>query len=200
MFSNSHLSYNRDVVDLAWEQGLKAASGGGRRGGGEAAAEAGNEGAVPAARATAAPALAPAAGGRNPASGVANNRRSGGLGAVPDPSLSPSPGIETLFPHTVIQGTPDTTFTLSGINFVKRSLVYANGQPMPTAVTSATELTFVIDANTLNKAGKLKIVVKNPEPLAAPEWGAISNEAYVLVPFRFTSAWSHNKDVGEFQK
>ena len=71
---------------------------------------------------------------------------------------------------------------------------------MPTAVTSATELTFVIDANTLNKAGKLKIVVKNPEPLAAPEWGAISNEAYVLVPFRFTSAWSHNKDVGEFQK
>ena len=164
MFSNTHLSYNRDVVDLAWELGLKAASGGGRRGGGEAAAEGGNEGAAPAARAAA----APAAGGRNPASGVANNRRSGGLGAVPDPSLSPSPGIETLFPHTVIQGTPDTTFTLTGISFVKRSLVYANGQPMPTTVASGTELTFVIDANTLNKAGKLKIVVKNPEPLAAP--------------------------------
>jgi len=43
-------------------------------------------------------------------------------------------------------------------------------------------------------------VVKNPEPLAAPEWGAISNDAYVLVPFAFTTAWSHNKDVGEFQK
>jgi hypothetical protein len=199
MFANSHLSYNRDVVDLAWELGLKAASGGGRRGGGEAAAEAGNEGAARAARAPAAQA-AQAAGGRNPASGVANNRRSGGLGAVPDPSLSPSPGIETLFPHTIIQGTPDTTFTLTGINFVKRSLVYANGQPMPTAVASATELTFVLDANTLNKAGKLKIVVKNPEPLAAPEWGAVSNEGYVLVPFAFTTAWSHNKDVGDFQK
>ena len=58
----------------------------------------------------------------------------------------------------------------------------------------------MIDANTLAKAGKLKIVVKNPEPLAAPEWGPVSNEAYVLVPFSFTTAWSHNKDVGDFQK
>jgi hypothetical protein len=220
MFSNSHLSYNRDVVDLNWEQGLKAANGGGRRGGGEAAAAPAEQGAARAGRAAAAPAAggegaaaaeagaaragraaaAPAAGGRNPDSGVANSRRSGGLGAVPDPSLSPSPGIETLFPHTIIQGAPDTTFTLTGINLVKRSLVYANGQPMPTTPKSGTELTFVIDANTLAKAGKLKIVVKNPEPLAAPEWGAVSNEAYVLVPFSFTTAWSHNKDVGDFQK
>ena len=76
-------------------------------------------------------------GRRNPESGVANSRRSGGLGAVPDPSLSPSPGVETIFPHTVIQGTPDTTFTLTGINFVKRSLVYVDGEPMATAVKSA---------------------------------------------------------------
>jgi imidazolonepropionase-like amidohydrolase len=189
MFSNTTLSYNRDVVDIAWEQGLKAAIGG-RRGG--AAAEGGG---------AEAPALAAAPAGRNPvASGVANNRRSGGLGAVPDPSLSPSPGIETIFPHTVIQGTPDTTFTLTGINFVKRSLVYVDGQPLPTAVKSGTELTFVVDANTLNRAGKLKVTVHNPEPLSAPEWGAVSNEAYVLVPFAFTTRWSHNKDVGEFQK
>jgi hypothetical protein len=199
MFSNSHLSYNRDVVDLSWEQGLKAASGG-RRGGGEAAAEPEEGGARQGARAAAAPAAASAAGGRNPASGVANNRRGGGFGAVPDPSLSPSPGIETLFPHSIIQGAPDTTFTLTGINFVRRSLVYANGQLLPTTVTSGTQLTFVIDANTLAKAGKLKIVVKNPEPLAAPEWGPVSNEAYLLVPFSFTTAWSHNKDVGDFQK
>jgi hypothetical protein len=190
MFSNTTLSYNRDVVDLAWEQGLKAASGAGRRGG-----------AAEAAAAPAQPAQAAAqTGGRNPTSGVANNRRSGGLGAVPDPSLSPSPGIETIFPHTVIQGTPDTTFTLTGISFVKRSLVMVNGEPMPTSVKSGTELSFTVDANTLAKAGKLKIVVRNPEPLSAPEWGAVSNEAYVLVPFAFTTKWSHNKDVGEFQK
>jgi len=190
MFSNTTLSYNRDVVDIAWEQGLKAASGAGRRGG--------------AAEGEAAPAqpvqAAAQTGGRNPTSGVANNRRSGGLGAVPDPSLSPTPGVETIFPHTVIQGTPDTTFTLTGINFVRRSLVMVNGEPMPTSVKSATELSVTIDANTLAKAGKLKVTVRNPEPLSAPVWGAVSNEAYVLVPFAFTTKWSHNKDVGDFQK
>jgi imidazolonepropionase-like amidohydrolase len=188
MFSNTTLSYNRDTVNLAWEQGLKAASGRRGRGGGEGEARA------------EAPALAAAAPRNGVPSGVADNRRSGGLGAVPDPSLSPSPGIETIFPHTLIQGTPDTTITLTGINFVKRSLAYADGQPMPTTVRSATQLTFVADANTLNKAGKLKITVRNPEPLSAPEWGAVSNEAYVLVPFAFTTRWSHNRDVGEFQK
>jgi imidazolonepropionase-like amidohydrolase len=188
MFSNTTLSYNRDTVDIAWEQGLKAATGGRR---GRVAGEG--------AEAPALAAVAPAARNGVP-SGVANNRRSGGLGAVPDPSLSPSPGVETIFPHTVIQGTPDTTFTLTGINFVKRSLVYVDGQPIPTTVKSGTELSFTIDANALNKAGKLKVTVHNPEPLSAPEWGSVSNEAYVLVPFAFTTRWSHNKDVGEFQK
>jgi hypothetical protein len=185
MFNNSPLSYNRDVVDLTWVQGLKAAVGG-RRANGKDSAEAGGEGgATPAAAAD---------------SGTANARRGSGLGAVPNPSLSPSPGIETLFPHTIIQGTADTTFILTGLNFVKRSLVYVDGRPMPTTVSSGTKLSFVIDANTLNKAGKLKVVVKNPEPLAVAEWGAVSNEGYVLVPFAFTTAWSRNKDVGDFQK
>src|SRR5205807_9627514 len=83
MFSNTTLSYNRDTVDLAWELGLKAASGAGRRGG--AAEGEGAQPAVAAAPAAAAPGAQP--GGRNPQSGVANSRRSGGLGAVPDPSL-----------------------------------------------------------------------------------------------------------------
>ena len=45
-----------------------------------------------------------------------------------------------------------------------------------------------------------RIRVKNPEPLNNPEWGPISNRAYVLVPFSFTTHWSQNKDVGDFQK
>ena len=179
MFANSHLSYDRDVVDISWEVGLKAATA--TRGRGAAAPAAPAEGAAPGA-------------------GPANGRRGGGLGAVPDPQLSPSPGIENIFPHTIIQGTPDTTFTLTGINFVKRSMVYVDDQPMQTMVSGPTQLTFVVDANTLNKAGKLRIRVKNPEPLSTPDWGAVSNVAYVLVPFSFTTAWSHNKDVGDFQK
>ena len=133
MFSNSHLSYNRDVVDLAWEQDLKAASGGGRRGGGEAAAE-GQRGAVPAARARC------GSGGRwrNPASGLPTTGAAAVLARCP---------IRRCRRHRVSrpcsahghQGTLDTTFTLTGISFVKRSLVYANGQPMPTTVASATQ-------------------------------------------------------------
>lgn len=184
MFADSHDSYDRDVVDISWEVGLKAATATRARG-----AAAPNP-----AAAEGAPAAGPTA------AGPADGRRGGGLGAVPDPQLSPSPGIETIFPHTIIQGTPDTTFTLTGINFVKRSTVMVDGVAMPTNVTSRTQLTFVVDANTLNKAGKLKIRVKNPEPLTNPEWGPISNRAYVLVPFAFTTAWSHNKDVGDFQK
>jgi hypothetical protein len=180
MFADSHDSYDRDVVDISWEVGLKAATA--TRGRGQAAPNPEAAAAGPAAQ------------------GPADGRRGGGLGAVPDPQLSPSPGIETIFPHTIIQGTPDTTFTLTGINFVKKSTVYVDGVPMPTDVKSRTELSFVVDANTLNKAGKLRIRVKNPEPLTNPDWGPISNTAYVLVPFSFTTAWSHNKDVGDFQK
>lgn len=180
MFADSHDSYDRDVVDISWETGLKAATA--TRGRGQAQ-----------------PNPAAAAGGPN-AAGPADGRRGGGLGAVPDPQLSPTPGLETIFPHTVIQGTPDTTFTLTGINFVKRSQVLVDGMPVPTNVTSRTQLSFVVDANTLNKAGKLKVRVKNPEPLNNPEWGPISNRAYVLVPFSFTTHWSENKDVGDFQK
>jgi len=182
MFADSHESYDRDVVDISWEVGLKAATA--QRGRG-AAAEA--------------PAAAPVAGAA-PAPGPANGRRGGGLGAIPDPQLSPSPGIETIFPHTIVQGTADTTFTLTGINFVKKSTVYVDGQAMPTNVTGRTQLSFVVDANTLNKAGKLRIRVKNPEPLLTPDWGPISNTAYVLVPFAFTTHWSQNKDIGDFQK
>ncbi len=171
---------DRDVVDISWEVGLKAATA--TRGRGQAAPN-------------------PEAAAAGPAAaGPADGRRGGGLGAVPDPQLSPSPGIETIFPHTIIQSTPDTTFTLTGINFVKKSTVLVDGVPMPTNVTSRTQLTFVVDANTLNKAGKLKIRVKNPEPLTNPDWGPISNTAYVLVPFSFTTHWSQNKDVGDFQK
>ena len=181
MFADSHDSYDRDVVDISWEQGLKGATVG-----------KGRAPAVPAA------VVGPALPGQ-PA-GAAAGRRGGGLGAVPDPSLSPTPGVEEIFPHTVIQGTGDTTIKLTGINFVKHSIVYIDGQPAPTDVASRTELTFVADANTLARAGKMKITVKNPQPLTTPEWGDTSNNAYLLVPFSFTTAWSHNKDVGDFQK
>jgi hypothetical protein len=58
--------------------------------------------------------------------GVADIRKGPGLGPVPDYSLSPTPGIETIAPRTIIQGAAETTVTLTGVNFVKRSVVYIN--------------------------------------------------------------------------
>jgi hypothetical protein len=37
------------------------------------------------------------------------------------------------------------------------------------------------------------VAVKNPTPLDTPVWGDTSNKAHILVPFSFTTAWSHNK-------
>jgi imidazolonepropionase-like amidohydrolase len=127
-------------------------------------------------------------------SGLSDFRRMPGLGPVPHPTMSLTPGLETLSPHTVIQGAPDTMFTLTGINFNTRSVVYVNGKAVPTKVLSGTELTFEVKKDLLANAGKLHLVVKNPKPLGLGMsiWGDTSNQAHILVPFQFTTAWSHN--------
>ena len=112
---------------------------------------------------------------------------------IRDPFTSPTPGIEGIDPHTVIQGTPNTVFDIKGINFVKRSVVYVNDQPVPTEILSGTEVKATVSRNMLAGAGKLHIDVRNPLPLANPEWGDKSNQANVLVPFAFTTAWSQNR-------
>ena len=119
--------------------------------------------------------------------GVADVRKGPGLGPVPDYSLSPTPAIETIAPRTVLQGTSDTTVTLTGVNFVKRSIVYVNGEPVPTMVDSATKLRFVVPQVSFASAGKLHVVVRNPQPLATVEWGDTSNMAHILVPFAFST-------------
>ncbi len=75
-------------------------------------------------------------------SGLSDFRRMPGMGPVPHPTMSLTPGIETLEPHTVIQGAPDTVFTLTGINFNTRSVVYVDGKAVPTTVKNGTELSF----------------------------------------------------------
>ena len=54
-------------------------------------------------------------------------------------------------------------------------------------VDSGTKLRFVVPQNTLSRAGKLHVVVKNPQPLATAEWGDTSNTAHILVPFAFST-------------
>ncbi len=45
---------------------------------------------------------------------------------VPDLWASPTPGIETLSPHTLIQGSATQELDIKGFNFVKRSVVYVD--------------------------------------------------------------------------
>jgi len=107
-------------------------------------------------------------------------------GIVPNFHTSPTPGVEAITPYVVMRGTGDTTITITGFNFVQRSLVYVGGEAVPTTVNSRTEITATVPANDLAGAGKLEVVVKNPQPIAEPVWGDTSNAAYVLVPFEFT--------------
>ncbi len=126
--------------------------------------------------------------------GVAEVRRAG-FGAVQDFSVSPTPGIETIAPRTVLQGSPETTATLMGANFVKRSVVYVNGEPVPTMVDSATKLRFVLAPGKFADAGKLHVVVKNPQPLINYRWGDTSNMAHILVPYAFSTELARPADL-----
>ena len=116
-----------------------------------------------------------------------------GIPGVPDHYAHPTPGLEGIFPVTIIQGSPATTVKLTGFNFVKRSVVHVDGEPVPTRVISREEIEFDLDENILAKAGMKEIVVKNPQPSLQPTWGDTSNTATLLVPFSFTTQWSMNR-------
>ena len=126
--------------------------------------------------------------------GVADIRKGPGPGPVPDYTLSPTPGIEAIAPRTVLQGTDGTEVTLTGVNFVKRSVVYIGDHPVPTIVDSATKIRFVLPQNMLASAGKLHVTVKNPPPLAFADWGGTSNTAHILVPFAFSTELAHSNN------
>jgi hypothetical protein len=175
MFSNDRNSYDHDVVsDSDWAEALKRATARNRP-------------------RTIATVKAPNGNNVEIAAGVFNARRGPGVGPIPSPSFSPTPGIETLMPHTVIQGADDTNFTLTGFNFVAGSVVWVDDHPVPTKVESGAKLSFTLDKNQLSQAGKLHLVVKNPEPLDTPVWGGASNKAHILIFYSFTTAWSHNR-------
>jgi Amidohydrolase family/IPT/TIG domain len=127
--------------------------------------------------------------------GVAEVRRAG-FGPVQDFAVSPTPGIEAIAPRTVMQGSPETTVTLTGVNFVKRSVAYVNGEPVPTMVDSATKLRFVLTPGKFADAGKLHVVVKNPQPLINYRWGDTSNMAHILVPYAFSTELARPANVG----
>ena len=98
----------------------------------------------------------------------------------------PTPGIESISPTMVTEGSPTLTLTIKGVFFTGSSFVYFDNQPVPTQQRSETELKVTINESLLRKAGTFPIVVRNPEPLQRPEWGdGASNKAHLIVNFRY---------------
>jgi hypothetical protein len=116
----------------------------------------------------------------------ATTPRGGRRAEAENPALASTPGVEATAPHTLMRGSPDTTITVTGFNFVQRSQAYYNGIPVPTRVVSSTQIEARVPANLLGRAGAYPLTVKNPTPLSTPAWGDESNKAFILVPFEFT--------------
>jgi hypothetical protein len=106
---------------------------------------------------------------------------------LPDPFEAPQPAIESISPLSVTEGSPATTVTLKGFNFVRRSQVLFKGVPVPYKAVSGSELQVTIDSSLLKEAGWHEIVVKNPWPIHPEiglEWGdGTSNAAHLIVSF-----------------
>jgi hypothetical protein len=112
----------------------------------------------------------------------------GGGGALADPAESPQPAIETINPVMVTEGSPTTTLTLKGFNFVRRSQVLFKGMSVPYKVANRNELQVTLDARLLKEAGTFELVVKNPSPIAqgAQMWGnGTSNKAQLIVNYKY---------------
>jgi hypothetical protein len=115
------------------------------------------------------------------------NGAAGGNARLPNPAESPQPAIESILPTMIAEGSPATTVTLKGFNFVQRSRVYVDGKSVPYRVISPTELQLTLDDNLLKQAGRFDVKVVNPEPLENSQWGnGASNNAHLLVTFGFT--------------
>jgi hypothetical protein len=106
---------------------------------------------------------------------------------LPDPVESPQPAIDTISPLMVTAGSPTTTLTLTGFNFVRRSQVHFKGVPVPYEAVSGSELRVTIDTSLLQEPGWHEVVVVNPWPIHPEiglEWGdGTSNEAHLIVAF-----------------
>jgi hypothetical protein len=121
--------------------------------------------------------------------GEGGPQRSGEEGALPDPVYSPQPAIETMNPIMVTQGGA-ATVTLTGFNFVRKSLVYFKGRPVPFMPMSSTEIQVSLDAQALREAGRFDLLVRNPEPLdpfyVKGMWGhGTSNVAHLIVNYKY---------------
>lgn len=97
----------------------------------------------------------------------------------------PCPGIESLSPFVVTEGSPTATVKVNGVNFTNKSLAYFGAAPLPTRLVSDSELEVTINAGLIQRAAIVPIMVRNPGPfLSQPKFGNTSNRAFLLINFK----------------
>src|SRR5205823_4211239 len=86
-------------------------------------------------------------------------------GAGPDQVRVGPPGILTISPTIVTEGSPTLTLTIKGANFVNRTKVFFDNKLVPSRRVSATELAVTLDSNILRSVGRYDIYLHTPGPL-----------------------------------
>ena len=78
--------------------------------------------------------------------------------------VNPKPAITSLLPSSAITGSAGFTLTVYGTGFVSASVVDWAGSARTTTYVSATELSAIINAADIAKAGTFKVTVTSPAP------------------------------------
>ncbi len=101
------------------------------------------------------------------------------------------PTITSLSPSSAMVGSAGFTLTVNGTGFVSASVVKWAGSVRTTTFVSATEITAIINAADVAKAGTFKVTVTNPAPGGGTSAGsnfAVDNPAPTLTALSPSSA------------
>ncbi len=71
----------------------------------------------------------------------------------------PAPTLTSITPNTIPSGTINVTLTAAGTNFTKTTLIYIDGNAVPTKYVSATTLTATVPSTYLVQQGEMSITV-----------------------------------------
>jgi peptidoglycan/xylan/chitin deacetylase (PgdA/CDA1 family) len=78
--------------------------------------------------------------------------------------LNPAPVLAAVVPDAVVVGTPGTTLTIMGNDFISSSTVLWNGQSQPTTFISSRTLIVAIGFSELMSTGTVAVTVYTPPP------------------------------------
>lgn len=84
--------------------------------------------------------------------------------SIPYSVITLDPGISSLSPAAVVAGSPSTTLTINGADFMEGASVLFNNQKAPTTFVNSGELQVQIPKSRLTKPQIVQVAVQNPPP------------------------------------